>query len=685
MTRNRGDGVRVAAVWGATALAAAAVCTVAARGAPADETRLGDPRVELGRRLFFDPAVSRSGDNSCVSCHLPDHGFSSPARFDVDDFSRARRHSQTLIDAALSPSFHWDGEFDSIEELVTARLLPVMPASGGRPRSTGGVGSGGGGGYGGGGSSSASGKIGTPTEAPPPVPTNEAPDPAPPDDDPVTTPAEGDPADGTGAAPKPAGYAPAGPGGKAVGRSRDAAREDRQRVLVRMRTPNDPDTKLDHPTVAERVEADGRYDEGFAQAFGTPQVTTARIAEAISVYVRSLRSGTSPYDRFAAGEERALSDSAKRGLELFRGRAGCVQCHAMSGARPAFTDHAFHNTGVAARARVRHVSTGPCVGGDCPTTESVLLPRDLGRGRLTSKPDEDASFKTPTLRDVARRAPYMHDGSLDTLARVVRRYAAGGTPDSNLDPRIRRFECGEQDVSDLTAFLEALTSDVPVGIAPSPRGRAERTTVRLVDGRGRPLAGVTVSLTPDGDRLPGDRSGAAVSSASRTETTDADGRIEFAPGRRTHTRLGLPDGLEAPQGGMVPDTCRSLTLALPVAGRTGLAVVLPAGAVVPMRLPVDCDRCALDDAAVALLSEHAPRVLAHARERVTTFTHVSTIPLAGVTIARYEAWVPAADEKSAAGAAAAPRTHVTVAHPTGPRRVAVRLEAGEETRADLTR
>ena len=667
MARRAGGAV-------AAAVAAASILWLGARGAPAEEPRPGDALVELGRRLFFDPAVSRSGDNSCVSCHLPDHGFSSPTRFDADDFSRTRRHSQTLIDAGLGHAFHWDGEFESIQELVTARLTPNTDVGKTRAGATGSA-AGGGGGYGGGGVSGASGKAGTPREAAPGTPGNDPPAPPPPDADQGsdTTPPVAQSDSRTGGA----GYAPAGHAPPGVRDPRVAAREDRVRVLAKLESPKDPESMLDRVTVADRIEADGRYAEAFALAFGSNQVSTTRVAEALTAYVDTLRSGTSPYDRHAAGDARALSASARRGLALFRGRAGCVQCHVMTGSRPAFTDREYHNTGIAVRARVRHVTTGPAAGAEDATT--VLLPRDLGRGRLTSKPGEDAAFKTPTLRDVALRAPYMHDGSLDTLTRVVRHYARGAAPDSNLDPRLHPFDCTDQDAADLVAFLESLTSDVPSGIAPSPRVRAARTELRFTDAKGRPLAGLVVDLVPDGDRLPGDVAGA---SPVRTVETDAEGRVEFVPGRRTHTRVVLPDGLKAPQGGMVPDTCRHLTLPLPVLGKAALLAVLPAGAAVPSRLPADCDRCALSDEAVALLAEHAPAVLAAARERVATFSLVQSISLAGLTIARYEAWVPAIQ---GVPAARAPHARVTLAHPTGPRRVEVDLRAGEETRVDLTR
>src|SRR5436190_24148138 len=116
---HREIGVR----WLFAGAAAAALLTtmpfspVAAGGRPK-----ADPVVELGRRLFFDPAVSRSGDNSCATCHDPEHGFASKRRTDLDDFTMTRRHSQTLLDAANGKRFHWDGEFDRVADLVEAPL-----------------------------------------------------------------------------------------------------------------------------------------------------------------------------------------------------------------------------------------------------------------------------------------------------------------------------------------------------------------------------------------------------------------------------------------------------------------------------------------------------------------------------------------------------------------------------------
>ena len=98
----------------------------------------------------------------------------------------------------------------------------------------------------------------------------------------------------------------------------------------------------------------GRYHGAFLEAFGDPLPTTERLTQAISAYVRSVRSTVSAYDRFAAGNDHALTMAARRGLDLFRGRAGCVACHTIEGDRPSFTDHEFHDTGVGWENLVRN-------------------------------------------------------------------------------------------------------------------------------------------------------------------------------------------------------------------------------------------------------------------------------------------------------------------------------------------
>jgi cytochrome c peroxidase len=156
------------------------------------------------------------------------------------------------------------------------------------------------------------------------------------------------------------------------------------------------------------------------------------LARTLASYVRSIMAGDSAYDRYAAGDHGALSSDAVQGLALFRGRANCTACHT----GPNFTDERVHNTGVAWR------------GGAL---------RDHGAG--------GGAFKTPTLRQVAHTAPYMHDGSLSTLDAVVDFSHRGGERNPSPDPEERPLGLAPPDRRALVAFLESLTGRVQEGPA----------------------------------------------------------------------------------------------------------------------------------------------------------------------------------------------------------------------------
>jgi len=541
------------------ALGAAALLVVAGgAGLPGGRALAGgagpdEARIELGRRLFFDPAVSRSGENACAQCHDPEKSFSSRERIDLDDFTTARRRSQTLLDAADGHAFHWDGEFDTIEELVTARL-------------------------------------GTPS----------------------------------GLNPSGYGQPPVSEQPQREVTLIDAQGEAHLVDLTRIRP------------VADRVQADGRYAELFRASFGSASVTAARLGEAIGAYVKTIRSSASAYDRYAAGDRQALSGEARRGLALFRGRAGCVQCHLIEGAKAPFTDRLFHNTGVTAHSLLyaQGTITGPARGALADSDDAPRRP-DRGHGRLTSVPTDDAAFKTPTLRDVGRRAPYMHDGSFETLEDVVRHYSKGATKNPNLDPKIRPFDASEGDVADLVAFLRSLTGETRSAAAPDWKPRVKATRIRLLDAAGHPLAGLRATLTPAGDRLPGDSLSAE---ASREVVSDAEGLFTYEPARRTHMRIDLPAGLRPPGGGMVPDTCEKLDLRLAVAGRADLVLLLPSGAEAPPMLTANADAASEE---VDLRKPDAlarPMAFAFRRPR-PVFVKDAEAVLAGMRLIRYRAWI----------------------------------------------
>ena len=198
-------------------------------------------------------------------------------------------------------------------------------------------------------------------------------------------------------------------------------------------------------TSVEAIEANlgsvQAYQAQFKRVFGTG-VTAEGVAKAIAAFQRTLLSGNSAYDRHRAGHADALSAPARRGLALFEGKAACVKCH--SGFN--FSDQGFHNTGVGS-------------GGDNA---------DLGRYEVTKRKVNKSAFKTPTLRDVALRSPYMHDGSLATLKEVVAFYVRGGIANPSLSPDMFRLDLSAAEQDDLVAFLESLTGEIAPEAAKPP-------------------------------------------------------------------------------------------------------------------------------------------------------------------------------------------------------------------------
>jgi cytochrome c peroxidase len=184
------------------------------------------------------------------------------------------------------------------------------------------------------------------------------------------------------------------------------------------------------------IEDPNEMDLPLAEASRRVGVPVAEIGYALATYLRSLMSGDSAFDRFSAGERRALTPLEQDGLRLFRGRGNCTVCHV----GPNLSDEKFHNTGVA---------WAPASDGN-PVNGRFL---DEGRAGISGAPSERGAFKTPTLRDIGRTAPYMHDGSMATLEEVVAFYNRGGRPNPNLDPEIQRLDFTDEGQRALVAFL----------------------------------------------------------------------------------------------------------------------------------------------------------------------------------------------------------------------------------------
>ena len=221
-----------------------------------------------------------------------------------------------------------------------------------------------------------------------------------------------------------------------------------------------------HDHLIARLRAFPDYAGRFERAFGRA-ADIAVLAQAIAAWQRTLLSGDSPFDRWRYGNDRtALAPAALRGFQLFVGKAGCAACHTIGNDHALFTDHDYHNTGIgAAGARARDgalkVEIAPGAYGfvernDLDAVSEPAEP-DLGRFEVTGAPSDRWAYKTPSLRDVALTAPYMHDGSMATLAEVVAYYNRGGEPNFGLDPRLRPLGLAPGEIADLVAFLESLT------------------------------------------------------------------------------------------------------------------------------------------------------------------------------------------------------------------------------------
>jgi cytochrome c peroxidase len=190
----------------------------------------------------------------------------------------------------------------------------------------------------------------------------------------------------------------------------------------------------------KKINAIAGYREEFQNVFGT-DATADNIAKAIGAFERTVLSGNAPYDRFKAGDKSALSEAAQRGMKVFFNAALCSSCH--SGAN--FSDGAFHNIGIG------------------------MDHDDADHGRFVhSKLEGDkGSFKTPTLREIARTAPYMHDGRFATLEEVIDYYDKGGTPNPQLDEEIFPLKLTAQQKADLVTFLkEGLASETYPAMEP---------------------------------------------------------------------------------------------------------------------------------------------------------------------------------------------------------------------------
>jgi len=288
-------------------------------------------KVELGKQLYFDGRLSKSGAISCAFCHNPGTGFADPRQTSIGiGGGVGGRQAPTVYNTAFNHLQFWDGRARSLEEQAIG---------------------------------------------------------------PIQNPIE-------------------------MGET--------------------------HENVVRKLGKIKGYQQQFGAVFGT-EVNLQGIAEAIAAYERTVISTNSSFDRYVAGDTKAMDEASVRGMALFKGKARCILCH--NG--PNFTDNQFHNLGVP--------QAGP-------------LKEDLGRYNVTKAEKDKAAFKTPTLRSIIETAPYMHDGALKTLEEVVDFLNAGGGANSNLSPLVKPLNLTPEEKTDLVAFLKALTGEpIPFQLPKLPK------------------------------------------------------------------------------------------------------------------------------------------------------------------------------------------------------------------------
>jgi cytochrome c peroxidase len=213
-----------------------------------------------------------------------------------------------------------------------------------------------------------------------------------------------------------------------------------EQALGPIASPDEMNLPLE--VLVPKLQAIGEYPAAFERAYPGEGISPATIAKAIASFERGVVSRPAPFDAWIEGDEGAISEEAKQGFALFNGKARCASCH--TGWR--FTDDGFHDIGVPGE--------------------------DRGRGAVVEGIEVvQFAFKTPTLRDVDRRAPYMHDGSEATLEATIELYDRGGRVSRpSLSPDIVPLELSAEESRRLVAFLRTLTSeDFPAAIPRLPR------------------------------------------------------------------------------------------------------------------------------------------------------------------------------------------------------------------------
>ena len=333
-------------------------------------------RVALGRKLYFETALSKDGTVSCATCHDSTRSFTDrrPASEGIGK-QVGKRNSPTTMNAALLHTQFWDGRSRTLEDQAAQPIL--NPVEMGMP-----------------------------------------------------------------------------------------SREEAVRAVARI--PG--------------------YAGMFRAAYGR-DVNYDDIARALAAFERTLIFLDSPFDRFLAGDAKAVSADARAGWELFNGKARCVTCHPVHGANPLGTDNRFHNIGVSARHRdfealARRALKALAEDPSERKLDELAVGTDLselGRFMVTRRYADIGAFRTPQIRNVGITSPYMHDGSLETLWDVMDHYNAGGDPNPFLDGGIEALALTDREIDQLVALMFSMTDDRFRGL-----NRGEMDRQRAAAARARP-------------------------------------------------------------------------------------------------------------------------------------------------------------------------------------------------------
>lgn len=322
---------------------------------PDQDNQITQDRIDLGRKLYFDPRLSKDGTVSCATCHDVTRGFCDqrPTSEGIDG-QLGKRNAPTVMNISLLRTMFWDGRSPSIEHQA---MQPII-------------------------------------------------------------------------------------------------------------NPIEMGMPLDEEIILSKIKDDAQYKEMFQKAYGR-DINYKDIGNAMAVFERTLVFMDAPGLRYIKGDQNAISDEAKKGWELFNGKARCMTCHPMSVSQPTGSDNKFHNIGIAAKkqdfetmaAEARAILAKDS---SFEQLEELALNShfgELGRALVTGRKADLGAFRTPILLNVGVTWPYMHDGSLSSLWDVVDHYNKGGEPNLYLDGGIEPLNLTDAEVDQLVAFLFSLTDD----------------------------------------------------------------------------------------------------------------------------------------------------------------------------------------------------------------------------------